>query len=406
MAVPGFSWRSTANGTVVQADHTTNRKACSFSILSTVTVIFILFSIGCVFIATDNRMSLLGIQGEAYSVLIVNELFVGCPDPQIPLDTCRSRCPPRGSEALPRDIVSRTSDLEMQLLSGSPKRKENSDTPKNLLAIPVGIKQKEGVDQIVQKFLTADFRVILFHYDGVVDEWRDLHWCDNALHVSAINQTKWWFAKRFLHPDIVAEYNYIFLWDEDLGVENFHPGRYLSIVQDEGLEISQPALDTTRGLKVHYPITARQRRNKVHRRFYKLNGGSRCYGNSTGPPCTGWVEMMAPVFTRAAWRCVWHMIQNDLIHAWGLDYKLGYCAQGERSKTIGVVDAEYIVHKGIPTLGGFDLYKVPSGTSSGNEDRINVRLRSAAELEIFKERWRNAVDEDECWTDPYPEKIK
>lgn len=35
-----------------------------------------------------------------------------------------------------------------------------------------------------------------------------------------------WFAKRFLHPDIVAEYSYIFLWDEDLGVENFHPKRY------------------------------------------------------------------------------------------------------------------------------------------------------------------------------------
>ena len=35
-----------------------------------------------------------------------------------------------------------------------------------------------------------------------------------------------WFAKRFLHPDIVAEYNYIFLWDEDLGVEHFHPGQY------------------------------------------------------------------------------------------------------------------------------------------------------------------------------------
>ena len=36
-----------------------------------------------------------------------------------------------------------------------------------------------------------------------------------------------WFAKRFLHPDIVAEYKYIFIWDEDLGVENFHPGRYV-----------------------------------------------------------------------------------------------------------------------------------------------------------------------------------
>lgn len=35
-----------------------------------------------------------------------------------------------------------------------------------------------------------------------------------------------WFAKRFLHPDIVAEYDYIFLWDEDLGVEYFHPDKY------------------------------------------------------------------------------------------------------------------------------------------------------------------------------------
>lgn len=32
-----------------------------------------------------------------------------------------------------------------------------------------------------------------------------------------------WYAKRFLHPDIVAPYDYIFIWDEDLGVENFDP---------------------------------------------------------------------------------------------------------------------------------------------------------------------------------------
>lgn len=39
-----------------------------------------------------------------------------------------------------------------------------------------------------------------------------------------------WFAKRFLHPDIVADYDYIFLWDEDLGVENFHPARYAKLI--------------------------------------------------------------------------------------------------------------------------------------------------------------------------------
>lgn len=31
-----------------------------------------------------------------------------------------------------------------------------------------------------------------------------------------------WYAKRFLHPDIVASYDYIFIWDEDLGVEHFN----------------------------------------------------------------------------------------------------------------------------------------------------------------------------------------
>lgn len=30
-----------------------------------------------------------------------------------------------------------------------------------------------------------------------------------------------WYAKRFLHPDIVARYDYIFIWDEDLGVDHF-----------------------------------------------------------------------------------------------------------------------------------------------------------------------------------------
>ena len=31
-----------------------------------------------------------------------------------------------------------------------------------------------------------------------------------------------WYAKRFLHPDIVAPYDYIFIWDEDLAVDHFN----------------------------------------------------------------------------------------------------------------------------------------------------------------------------------------
>ncbi|XP_062207900.1 uncharacterized protein LOC133909470 isoform X2 [Phragmites australis] len=315
---------------------------------------------------------------------------------------CDNRCRPSGSEALPRGIVQDKSNFEMESLGGNPERKKDGRPSKSLLAIPVGIKQKAVVDKLVSKFPAAKFTVMLFHYDGVVDRWGDLKWFDRAIHVAARDQTKWWFAKRFLHPDLVAEYEYIFLWDEDIEVDSFDPLKYLRIVRREGLEISQPALDHRS--QIHHRLTARARKGDVHRRFYKTNGRGRCYGNSTGPPCTGWVEMMVPVFSRAAWRCAWHMIQNDLIYAWGLDFKLGYCAQGDRRRNVGVVDSQYVLHRGIPTLG--DGGKAParstSTSTSATVDRYAVRRRSYDELQVFNRRWREAVEEDGSWTDPYP----
>ncbi|XP_074299781.1 uncharacterized protein LOC141630948 [Silene latifolia] len=106
----------------------------------------------------------------------------------------------------------------------------------------VGVMQKEIVNDIVEKFLRHDFAVMLFHYDGVVDEWSDMKWNDRVIHVSAKNQTKWWFAKRFLHPDIVAEYDYIFLWDEVIDVENFHPQRLRCFLSETFLKMPSRGL--------------------------------------------------------------------------------------------------------------------------------------------------------------------
>lgn len=333
---------------------------------------------------------------------------------------CKGNCRPRGAEALPKGIAAITSDLEMRPLWGPRNKHKSSESVTNLLAMAVGIKQKENVNNVVNKFTTSnDFVVMLFHYDGIVDQWRDLKWCDHAIHVSAVNQTKWWFAKRFLHPDIIYEYSYIFLWDEDLGVEHFDVQKYLSIVNEEGLEISQPALDPDVS-EVHHDLTARNKKLNVHRKIHKtLRGGRKCDQNSTGPPCTGFVEMMAPVFSKASWRCVWHMIQNDLVHAWGLDFQLGYCAQGDRTTNIGIVDSQYLVHYGIPTLGGLTANKTSTTHSQGDQNakvlnkemekmlsnqtdaRSEVRKQSYVELETFKNRWKKAVLEDSCWTDPF-----
>ncbi|KAL1826202.1 uncharacterized protein LOC108210563 [Daucus carota subsp. sativus] len=324
-------------------------------------------------------------------------------DDQIDQDTisnkCEARCRSDGSESLPKGIVTRTSNLEMRPLWGPPNKRNPKAPTISLLAMAVGQKQKTNVNEIVKKFPEENFVVMLFHYDGVVDDWNDFEWSSRAIHVSAFHQTKWWFAKRFLHPDIVSEYAYIFLWDEDLGVANFHVGRYISIIKEEGLQISQPGLDLTKS-EIHHRITERQNGTKVHRRIYKRSiSGVMCYPNSTDIPCTGWVEMMAPVFSRASWRCVWHMIQNDLIHAWGLDMQLGYCAQGNRTQNIGVVDSEYVVHEGLPTLGGTAGDKAKSAPRQPNI-RDEVRKQSVVELNIFMNRWKNAIREDECWVDP------
>lgn len=311
--------------------------------------------------------------------------------------TCETETRPQGTETLPKGIVSPMSDMEMRSLWGDDKKKTKK--PKHVLAMAVGIKQKLSVKKIIQKFPSTDFVLMLFHYDGIIDEWRDMEWHHRAIHVSAINQTKWWFAKRFLHPDIVSEYDYIFLWDEDLGVDDFHAGRYLSIIKEEGLDISQPALDPESS-EVHHHLTTRKHGSRIHRKVFRIIGQTRCDENSKGPPCAGFVEMMAPVFSKASWRCTWHMIQNDLVHGWGLDFQLGYCAQGDRTRSIGIVDSEYIVHYGLPTLGGSASEKAQS-SSDQSAGRLSVKKWSFVELERFKNRWKKAVKDDECWTDTY-----
>ncbi|KAL9234875.1 hypothetical protein vseg_009693 [Gypsophila vaccaria] len=369
-----------SKNTVIVPDAKT-RRPCMWNVFKGAVVLILVYWIISVLTVPGYRQILKMPITESMNLLVVNR--------------CENQCKPRGSESLPEGIVAKHSSLEMRPLWGLPKKRE---TPLNLLAIAVGIKQKQLVDEMVLKFLSSAFTVMLFHYDGVVDEWKSLGWHDKVIHVSAINQTKWWFAKRFLHPDVVAAYEYVFLWDEDLGVENFHPQRYISIVKEEGLEISQPALDGNKS-EVHHQITSRGRRGDVHRRIYK-NG--ECDDDSTGPPCTGWIEVMAPVFTRAAWRCVWYMIQNDCIHAWGLDMQLGYCAQGERTENIGVVDAEYVVHHGLPTLGEPSGKKTQLHEPHILDKRIEVRRQSYNEYKVFRRRWDKAAKLDECWNDPYP----
>ncbi|EEE66390.1 hypothetical protein OsJ_22725 [Oryza sativa Japonica Group] len=132
-----------------------------------------------------------------------------------------------------------------------------------LVTLTVGYTEKDNINATVHK-LSDKFDIVLFHYDGRTTEWEEFEWSKKVVHVSAKKQTKWWFAKRFMHPSIVAPYEYIFLWDEDLGVDNFSAEEYISIARKHGLGISQPGLDATKGKRSRYTATARRPAGDMH----------------------------------------------------------------------------------------------------------------------------------------------
>ncbi|TVU06665.1 hypothetical protein EJB05_09065, partial [Eragrostis curvula] len=283
---------------------------------------------------------------------------------------------PKGAERLPPNIVARESDLHLRRLWGNPRE----DTPprKYLLALAIGYKEKTNVNATIHKF-SENFDVVLFHYDGRTSEWDgEFEWSKEAAHVSARGQTKWWFAKRFLHPSIVAPYEYIFLWDEDLGIETFDAEEYLKIIKKHGLEISQPGLDTTRGPRPFFEITTRKNDGSEMHKSTLRSPDAKCWRR----PCSAFVEIMAPVFSREAWTCVWHMIQNDLVHGHALDWNFWRCVN-EPDEHIGVVDAQYVTHHAVVTLGS-------KGNTTTEVSRSSVLARQRGEFDAFRTRMRNA----------------
>ncbi|KAG2269616.1 hypothetical protein Bca52824_064171 [Brassica carinata] len=269
---------------------------------------------------------------------------------------------PKGAERLPAGIIASESDLYLRRLWGT--LKDLKKKPRYLVTFTVGYKQRHNIDACVKKF-SDNFTIVLFHYDGRTSEWDDeFEWSNNVIHISVQKQTKWWYAKRFLYPDIVARYDYIFMWDEDLGVDHFDAEEYINMVKKHGLEISQPGLDPEKVCT--WQITKKREHVEVHK----------------------FVEIMAPVFSRDAWRCVWHMIQNDLVHGWGLDFALRRCVEEPAYEKIGIVDTQWIVHQLIPSLGSQE--KEEGGKSPGQGDRCYMewamfeRRVDEAEKEYFK----------------------
>ena len=179
----------------------------------------------------------------------------------------------------------------------------------------------------------------------------------------------------------MQQYDFLAVWDEDLGCENFQPALYLDVVREAQLEISQPAVALG---PTSWPITARIAGSRLHRTSDQKSWGTPCLPEEQGrPPCAAMVEVQAPVFSRQAWACVWLLLQRDLPHAFGLDLSWHICAASSNRTAVegmGIVDATWVDHLGAPSLG-------LQGAATGEGD---VNARRHEEWQLWEERWAAA----------------
>lgn len=202
---------------------------------------------------------------------------------------------------------------------------------KLLYVSPAGGKAGELLPDVLECFLTAGADCMLLQYDEADLEVPD------GVRVIRDKGYKWQLAVRHLHPDVVENYDLIFFWDDDLGAKDFDPKRFARIMRANRLEMAQPAIQSPHGLShaitKHRPCPPPWRdpdEGAVHPVVGRL---------------TNFVEIMAPVFTREAWREFYGYLDPENRSGWGYDY----IPLGRK----GIVDALPVVHtRAVQSING------------------------------------------------------
>jgi glycosyltransferase involved in cell wall biosynthesis len=207
---------------------------------------------------------------------------------------------------------------ELFTLKGStlPCRHEGVRNKKYLFAVPVGTNGKPYILKLINKFGFDDFDYILFNY-------QDTDFSESIFDKCLIHCEKgfkFYFAKKFLPPDLCNYYEYVFLWDDDLDVSEFSYQNFINIMEQNALEVAQPALMDDSYYSHQITI---QQPGKIGRR-------------------TDFVEVMAIVFKASSWSKFYNMIESDYnFSGWGYDLFLESLCNFKR---IGIIDCEPIRH--------------------------------------------------------------
>jgi hypothetical protein len=198
-------------------------------------------------------------------------------------------------------------------------RKYNFEAPgkKYLYVSPVGENGKIFLAKIIKRFGNEHFDYLIFNFDNATFNETIYSNC-RVIHEKGF---KWNFAVKYLTADYCRQYDFLFIWDDDIDIDDFMYTNFIEIMDRNNLEIAQPALSH----KSYYShaITLHDKRYRIGR-------------------YTDFVEVMAPVFRNDAWLKFRNMVsENDNPWGWGYDLLAkSYC----RYANMGIVDCETVTH--------------------------------------------------------------
>ncbi|KAJ3363622.1 hypothetical protein GGF31_000929 [Allomyces arbusculus] len=228
-----------------------------------------------------------------------------------------------------------------RIANGNAPRDPPLERKMGLLAMRVrSSSPTKSVLRILTEFDRAGFDITLFHAD---DNYAKL-WCkvpgyERWATVHATGQSKWWFAKRFLTPMVVDNYDFVLVWDDDAILpEGWTPDQYVALLKAFDLHVAHPVVvplpaedvddaagQTKAGNSDDMPDTDAGR-TALHRRGTDVVIDEPAPANSTTNGTTSstssefdqvigqFTTRIAtdfPIFSRAAWPCTWRLISYD-----------------------------------------------------------------------------------------------
>jgi hypothetical protein len=224
--------------------------------------------------------------------------------------------------------------VPLQDRSLAPSRIEAHDDgcdPRCLYVSPVGGGARDLLPGMLERFRDAGADCLLLQYDEA-----DLP-IPPGVRVIRDRGYKWQLALRHLDPDEISAYDYIFFWDDDIGVADFDPLRFIQIMRANRLDMAQPAIQSPHGLS--HSITG-HRSCPMPRREPDGESVHLVVGR-----LTNFVEIMVPVFTREAWREFHRYLDAENRSGWGYDY----IPLGRK----GVIDALPVIHtRAVQSMNG------------------------------------------------------